>query len=166
MFQLSNWQQICWYLHGKKTSCVMFLCPTSKLSHVRDVEAPQSGCEREISPLWGISCFINPNRNSQWRTLKGNMCHNPTFRMRGSCCQRLRFNLGGLLKIITTTKVNNETLVSFSNCSSIYPHLRRCGNNTTDSVSSGSQLFHLLGHFSLLLGRQSISVRQQWLSEG
>lgn len=64
-----------------------------------------------------------------------------------ACRHRVSFDLGGLLKIITTTKVNNETLVSFSNWSGIP---RRHGNNTTHSASSGSQLFDLRGRFSLV----------------
>lgn len=68
--------------------------------------------EREdIPPLWRVLCFINPNRSSHWQTLTGNTCHNPTIRMR---CMLPQFslNLGRLLKLITTTNVTNETLVS------------------------------------------------------
>lgn len=96
-------------------------------SHVRGVEAPQNGWEREMPLLWGLSGFINPNRNSQWQTLKGKTRHSPPFRRRRASRHGGSFSLGGLLKIITTTKVNNETLVSFSDWSGIYPHPRRRG---------------------------------------
>lgn len=65
----------------------------------------------EIPPLWRVLCFINPNRSSHWQTLTGNTCHNPTI---GMWCMLPQFslNLGRLLKLITTTNVTNETLVS------------------------------------------------------